>query len=92
MTPKPTNKTGNLKKFSPALLRGWQTRHVELKDGILKYYKEAGGRMQNQGTLNFHLYCCSVTQSPKKKEQFSITFSGNEREFWFKAENEAQAL
>ena len=48
--------------------------------------------MQNQGTLNFDLYCCAVTQNPKKKEQFSITFSGNEREFWFKAENEAGAL
>ena len=89
---KPLEKTGNLKKFSPALLRGWQTRHVELKDGILKYFKEVGGGMQNQGTLNFDLYCCAVTQSPKKKDQFSITFSGNEREFWFKAANEAEAL
>ena len=58
----------------------------------MKYYKETGGRLQNQGTLNFDLYCCFVTQSPKKKDQFSITFNGNDREFWFKAGSEAEAL
>ena len=40
---KPPKKTGALKKYSPALFAGWQTRHVEIKDGILKYFKDVDG-------------------------------------------------
>ena len=65
---KPPRKEGTLDKYSPALFRAWQSRHVEINEGILKYYKQQNGKMQNQGTLNFDLYCCFVTQDAKNKK------------------------
>lgn len=76
-----------LKKYSPALFAGWQDRYVEIEGGILKYFKDEKGVRLNQGILNFDLYRCGVKQDAKKPETFVITFNGNEREFWFKAEN-----
>ena len=85
-------KEGLLDKLSPwVILRGWQSRHVEVKDGIFKYYEHQNGRMVNLGTLNFDLYCCYVSINEKNKNQFKLTFKGNDREFWFKASNELEA-
>ena len=64
-TIKPPKKEGTLEKYSPALFRSWQSRHVEINEGILKYYKEVNGTMKNQGTLNFDLYCCFITLDSK---------------------------
>ena len=36
---RPPRKQGQLDKWSPTILRGWQSRHVEINEGILKYYK-----------------------------------------------------
>lgn len=66
---KPPRKEGTLGKYSPALFKSWQQRHVVLNEGILKYYKHVGGdQMQNQGTLNFDLYCCFVTLDARHKK------------------------
>lgn len=45
-----------------------------------------------KGTLNFDLYSCTVALNGKEKSQFKITFMGNDREFFFKAKNEPEAL
>ena len=37
----PPFKSGNLYKYSPALLKRWQRRYVEVKDGILTYYERS---------------------------------------------------
>lgn len=44
-----------------------------------------------KGTLNFDLYQCFVTQAESRKEQFKVTIKGTDLEFWFRAENEADA-
>lgn len=62
---KPPRKEGLLDKYSPAIFISWQSRHVEVNEGILKYYKQVSGKMQCQGTLNFDLYCCFITQDTK---------------------------
>ena len=55
-------KSGNLEKFSPALFKRWQSRYVEIKDGIFKYYKvERADKRECQGTINFDLYKCTVS-------------------------------
>ena len=59
---KPMAKSGVLKKYSPALFRGWQLRTIQLNEGILKYFKEKNGELENMGTLNFDLYQCIVTR------------------------------
>lgn len=57
---KPPAKEGALDKYSPAIFKRWQTRQVELKDGIFKYSKLEKGQYQVMGTLNFDLYWCKV--------------------------------
>ena len=53
---KPPRKQGMLQKRSPALLMGWQTREVDIHEGILKYFKQEKGQKVQCGTLNFDLY------------------------------------
>ena len=75
-------KEGELRKYSPALFAGWQRRNFRIEDGILQYFKGN----QVQGTLNFDLYCCIVTQDATRKAEFTITFNGNDRSFQLKAD------
>ena len=90
---KPAAKTGPLQKYSPALFVRWQNRHIEIEDGILKYFKEVDrGKYECCGTLNFDLYQCFIKHHQKKKRQFMLTMKGNEREFLFKAKNEEEAI
>ena len=60
-------KTGMLKKYSPALLKRWQPREVEVKDCVFKYFKDEKGKREAAGTLNFDLYQCQVAQDARKK-------------------------
>ena len=84
-------KTGELEKFSPATFKRWQKRDVEIRDGILKYYKVDKTKRECKGTLNFDLYKCIITiQSDERK--FNLTMSGNEREFRFRAKDKADAM
>ena len=85
-------KSGFLKKYSPALFKGWQKRTVQLDGGILKYFKErSNGQLENKGTLNFDLYQCIVSQDASRRDQFKITFNGNDRVFEFKAKDIIEA-
>ena len=72
-------KSGQLKKHSPALLRNWQKRFVQLDQSCLRYYKQENGKNFLQGTINFDFYQCFVTKSSKvgKAHHFTITFRGN---------------
>lgn len=65
---KPPRKQGIVQKYSPAIFKSWQSRHVDVNDGILKYFKVESGELHNAGTLNFDLYHCTVTISPKKPD------------------------
>jgi len=58
---RPPPREGMLEKYSPAIFRRWQSRHIELRNGILKYFKEDGGKRDYSGILNFDLYQCEVT-------------------------------
>lgn len=83
-------KEGILLKYSPALLRRWQNRVVELRAGVFKYIKEDKTGREVQGTLNFDLYECFVTQDKNKKKRFVITMRGSDRRFEFEAASEAE--
>lgn len=87
-----THKEGFLDKWSPSFFKGWQKRYIVLHEGTLKYFKEeSNGEQVCCGTLNFELYMCLVTQNPSKKNQFMLTFNGNEREFEFRAKSAEEA-
>ena len=64
---KPPPRNGTLEKFSPAIFKRWQSRHIELENGILKYFKEKNGKRDYSGILNFDLYQCFVEQTENKK-------------------------
>ena len=72
---------GELKKYSPALFRSWQTRTVTLEARTLKYYK---GK-ELMGVLNFDLYSVKLSTAREKDLVFELHIADCERVFQWKA-------
>jgi hypothetical protein len=87
------HKAGIIRKYSPALFKGWQRRHVVIRDHQLRYWKEktknSGVWDELCGVLNFDLYRCDVKVIEKDKV-IEIHMHGIDRKFEFKAENEVE--
>ena len=58
----------------------------------MKYYKEKRNGLIYCGMLNFDLYQCFIQHDQKNKRVFTIKINGNDRSFWFKAENATEAV
>lgn len=84
---------GYIRKYSPALLKGWQRRLVILKDHQLRYWKEetkGNGRWDVlAGVLNFDLYRCQLTFIEKDRV-FVVEVHGLDRKFEFRTETDAE--
>lgn len=80
-----------VQKKSPSFFAGWQDRLLEVKNRTFTYSKVGkNGEHEVTGTLNFDFYECFINM--EGSNQFTITFTGNDRKFEFKCkdENEAQ--
>lgn len=80
---------GYIRKYSPALFKGWQRRLVVLKDHQLRYWKEetkGNGKWDVlAGVLNFDLYSTQVTLVEKDRV-IVIAVHGLDRKFEFRPE------
>lgn len=74
---------GFLKKYSPALFKGWQKRRVHVENHELRYYKEGSDKEWKElaGCINFDLYKCDVKLSDKEKTGIDIKITGTDRVF-----------
>ena len=62
----PAKKTGVLHKYV-SFFSGWQERLVEIDNQQLKYFKQTDNEKPvMEGTLNFSLYECILTEVPNQ--------------------------
>lgn len=73
-----------LEKESGSLFGGWNERFLHLKDGKLRYFKEANSQFP-QGVFNFDQFNCFVREVEDETECFIVQMDGTDKEFKFRA-------